>query len=99
MQSQQISTSPDRLHPPYELSRPVPRRRLDGYGWLALVSVGPLLLLILRIFPALDQAMFHDAFGHILIAGGASALGVILALLTLHVAWRAQDSRVFLIGL
>src|SRR5262249_23065004 len=30
---------------------------------------------------------------------GASALGVILALLTLHVAWRAQDSRVFLIGL
>src|SRR5688572_4629250 len=98
MQSQQISTSPNRLDVPDELSRPVPRTRLNGYGWLALVTVGPLLLLILRLFPALDQTVFHDALGHMLIASSASALGVVLALLTLHVARRAQDSRVFLVG-
>src|SRR5262249_39730015 len=57
------------------------------------------LLLILIWDPALDRTMLHDPFTHVLIALAASILAVILALLVLHVARRAQDGRIFLIGM
>lgn len=72
------------------------RRR---YLWLALLAAGPVALLILTWNSALDQAILHDPLAHILITLIASLLGVILALLVLHVARRAQDGRVFLIGM
>jgi signal transduction histidine kinase len=58
-----------------------------------------LALLILILNPALDRAILHDPLTHVLITLAASLLGVILALLVLHVARRAQDGRVFLIGM
>ena len=72
------------------------RRR---YIWLALLATGPLTLLILIWNPALDQAMLHDPLTHLIITLVGSLLGVILALLVLNVARRAQDGRVFLIGM
>jgi signal transduction histidine kinase len=72
------------------------RRR---YLWLALLAAGPLALLILIWNRALDQAILHDPLAHVLITLVASLLGVVLALLVLHVARRAQDGRVFLIGM
>jgi signal transduction histidine kinase len=67
--------------------------------WLALLLAGPLILLTLVWNPALDQAIIHDPLTHVLITLFASVLGVILALLVLYVANRAQDARVFLIGI
>jgi signal transduction histidine kinase len=69
------------------------------YLWLALLAAGPLVLLILIWNPALDQATLHSPIAHVLITLVAALLGVILALLVLHVAQRAQDGRVFLIGM
>jgi signal transduction histidine kinase len=73
--------------------------RLHRYGWVVLLSVGPLLLLILKLFPALNQPVLHNPLAHVLIAGGAAALGIILALFVLHVAIQIQDSRIYLIGM
>src|SRR5690349_5940874 len=76
-------------------ARPSRRR----YLWLALLAAGPLILLILVWNRALDRSFIHDPFIHVLITLVASVLGVVLALLVLHVAQRAQDARVFLIGI
>jgi signal transduction histidine kinase len=75
----------------------VPSRRC--YRWLPLLAAGPLALLILNWNPALNQTILHDPLAHVQITLVASLLGVILALLVLHVARRAQDGRVFLIGM
>src|SRR5689334_19934456 len=69
------------------------------YGWLLLVIVGPLLLSILKLVPGFDQPMLHSPLVHVIVAGGASALGVLLALLVLHVALLARDGRVYLVGM
>ncbi|MEP7188852.1 MAG: HAMP domain-containing sensor histidine kinase [Roseiflexaceae bacterium] len=69
------------------------------YLWPALLAAGPLILLILIWDRALDQTIIHDPLIHVLITLVASLLGVILALLVLHVARRAQDGRIFLIGM
>src|SRR6266540_1354108 len=69
------------------------------YLWLASLSLGPLLLLALRLFPALDQSLLHNALAHVIIVLSASIMGVILALFVLHVAQRAHDARVFFVGM
>ena len=74
-----------------------PSRRY--YLWLVLLAAGPVALLILNWNRALDQVTLHDPLAHVLITLVASLLGVVLALLVLHVARRAQDGRVFLIGI
>ena len=84
--------------------RPALPHRADAisgrrYLWLLLLAAGPVALLILNWNRALDQATLHDPLAHVLITLVASLLGVILALLVLHVARRAQDGRVFLIGM
>jgi signal transduction histidine kinase len=68
-------------------------------GWLALLAAGPLLLLILKLLPSLDQAAFHNPRAHVLISGSASFLGVALALLVLQIARRSKDGRVFMVGM
>jgi two-component system, OmpR family, sensor kinase len=73
--------------------------RVSGYAWLLILAAGPLLLLVLRLVPALDQHILHDPLAHVLIAGGASLLGMALALFVLHVARQVFDARVYLIGM
>jgi two-component system, OmpR family, sensor kinase len=73
--------------------------RLRWYGWPLLLAVGPLLLPLLRLVPALDQHMLHNPLIHVLIAGSASALGMVLALFVLYVARQVFDARVYLVGL
>src|SRR5690349_17572447 len=69
------------------------------FGWSIALAIGPSVLLILKLFPSLDQAMLHSAVGHVAIVLSASLLGVVLALLVLHAARRACDARVFLVGM
>jgi signal transduction histidine kinase len=66
---------------------------------LVLLAAGPLLLLLLRLAPALDQHLFHDPLTHVLIAGSASVLGMALALFVLHAARSVSDARVYFIGI
>lgn len=66
---------------------------------LALLIGGLLLLVALRSVPGLDQPVWHSALGHVVIVGGASLLGILLALLTLRIAVRIEDARVFLVGM
>jgi two-component system, OmpR family, sensor kinase len=73
--------------------------RVRQYMWLLLLAAGPLLLLLLRLAPALDWHILHDPLAHVLIAGGASLLGTALALFVLHVARQVFDARVYLIGM
>ena len=75
----------------------MPRGR--RYSWLVLVTAGPILLLCLRLIPALDLPVLHSPLGHVFISGSASLLGSILALLVLRTARRMRDGRVFLIGM
>src|SRR5206468_9926537 len=95
----QLSSHPDPISPALALAVAGAPSRRRQYIWLALLLAGPLLLLLLRLFPSLDQSMFHDALGHVVITSSAAIIGVILALLVLHVAQRARDGRVFLIGM
>jgi signal transduction histidine kinase len=67
--------------------------------WLAPLVGGPLLLLLLLLFSELDQEAYHSPLGHALISGGAAVIGTLLALLILRIATRAQDGRVFLVGM
>jgi signal transduction histidine kinase len=67
--------------------------------WLVPLVAGPPLLLFLRLFPAFDQELMHSPLAHLLITLVASIVGVALALLVLHVARRARDGRVFLVGM
>jgi len=69
------------------------------YLWLVSLGFGPLLLLGLRLFPEFDQSFLHSPLAHVVIVLSASIMGVILALLVLHVARRASDARVFLVGM
>ncbi len=93
----QLSRPTESINPALEMpAGTAPARR--RYLWLALLASGPLVLLILNWNPALDQPTLHDPLAHVLITLVASLLGVVLALLVLHVARRAQDGRVFLIG-
>jgi signal transduction histidine kinase len=93
------------LNRPTESSNPVPEIPANAtparrcYFWLPLLVAGPLLLLILNLNPALNRSILHDPLVHVQITLIASLLGIILALLVLHVARRAQDGRVFLIGM
>ena len=93
------------LNQPTESANPVPEMPANAissrrrYLWLPLLVVGPLILLILNWNPALNQSILHDPLVHVQITLVASLLGVILALLVLHVAQRAQDGRVFMIGM
>jgi two-component system OmpR family sensor kinase len=80
-------------HPPESHAR---MRRL---AWACVLVAGPLLMALLVAFPQLDQPRFHSALGHLLIAGAAALLGAALALQALHVAVRAADARVFLVGM
>jgi len=81
--------------PPCAVDTPRMHPRL----WLLLVSLGLILLLALKLVPSLDQATLHDALSHLLISGDASLLSAALAVLTLRVAYRAQDGRIFLVGM
>src|SRR5262245_54235280 len=74
-----IDTIPEPLRAPVSLSQTVARPP-RWYGWLLLLAAGPLLLLLLRLDPALDQHVLHNSLVHVLIAGGASFLGMMLAL-------------------
>jgi signal transduction histidine kinase len=69
------------------------------YLWLALIAFGPLALIVLLLEPSIDQISFHNPLSHILISADASLLGAALAVLLLRVAYRAQDGRVFLVGM
>jgi signal transduction histidine kinase len=69
------------------------------YLWLVSLALGPLLLLALCLFPALDQSLLHNPLAHVVIVLSASVLGVILALLVLQVARRMHDARVFLVAM
>ena len=73
--------------------------RLHPLLWSLLISIGPVLLLVLKLVPELDQAKFHNALGHVLISADASLLGAALAVLMLRVAHRAQDGRIFMVGM
>lgn len=68
-------------------------------AWLALLIAGPVLLLLLKLVPSLDITLLHNNILHTVVVSGATLLGMLLALLTLHVARRAGDARVFLVGL
>src|SRR5262245_32593681 len=72
------------------------RRR---FGWATLLVAGPLLFLFLKLFPAIDRWVLHSPPAHVLVAGGASVLGMCLALFMLHAAIQAQDGRVYLVGM
>src|SRR5215217_5737137 len=76
-----------------------PGARNMPYLWLGSLSLGPLLLLALCLFPALDRSLLHDALAHVVIVLSASIMGVILAMFVLHVAQRADDARVFFVGI
>ena len=73
--------------------------RLRPYAWLALIAFGPLALLLLQLVPSFNQISFHNPLSHILISADASLLGAALAVLLLRVAYRAQDGRIFLVGM
>jgi hypothetical protein len=94
----QLPAPSDSINSAAELASTATSRQNQA-GWLALLAAGPILLLVLRLFPALDREMLHNPTGHLLITLTAALLGVILALLVLHIAWRARDGRVFLVGL
>lgn len=68
-------------------------------GLAALVTAGPLVLIVLSVLQPPQPAMLHAPAAHVLIAGGASFLGAALALLVLRTAIRARDARVFLVGM
>jgi signal transduction histidine kinase len=89
---------PNPLNLPLEPSHSGITPRMRWVGWLALMVVGPLLLLMLKLL-SLDQAAFHNPRAHVLISGSASFLGVALALLVLQIARRLKDGRVFLVGM
>ncbi|HWQ12655.1 MAG TPA: HAMP domain-containing sensor histidine kinase [Roseiflexaceae bacterium] len=69
------------------------------YLWPALLVAGPVLLGMLRLFPALDAPVIASPPAHVAITSGAAALGITLALLVTRTAMRLQDARVLLIGL
>jgi len=94
-----LTTPPDPFPALNEPPRAVRGLRIHPRLWPLLVSLGLVLLLAVKLVPTLDQATLHDAFSHLLISGDASLLSAALAVLTLRVAYRAQDGRIFLVGM
>jgi signal transduction histidine kinase len=92
-------SAPDPMNPSAARSSATAQLRPHGLGWAILLVAGPLLLVFLKLFPALDQPVLHSALAHVLIAGGAAVLGISLALFVLHVAIQAQDGRIYLVGM
>jgi two-component system, OmpR family, sensor kinase len=72
------------------------RQRLP---WLLLLGAGPVALVLLRLFPSINQVMLASPPAHVAITAAAAMLGIALALLVINTSMRAQDARVFLIGL
>jgi signal transduction histidine kinase len=99
MMQTQLSAPPDPIRPPADLAVAEPPRRSWQNLWLGPLLAGPVLLLLLYIFPELDQEVLHSPPAHLLIAFVEALVGVALALLVLHVARRAEDGRVFLVGM
>jgi signal transduction histidine kinase len=94
-----IGATPDPYHPsaePPHLAKPA---RARPHAWLALVLLGLILFLVLVLDPSLDEVPFHNALSHVLISADASLLGAALAVLVLRTAYRAGDSRAFLVGM
>lgn len=94
----QLGTTPDALarHVDPVRSGASPQRL---YLWAGVLVAGPILLLLLKLFPGFDLIILNDPVIHVLIAGSAAILGAILALMVLYVARHANDGRVFLIGM
>jgi signal transduction histidine kinase len=95
----QLSAPPDPINQPADPPAAGTLSWRRGAGWLVVLLAGPALLLIVRLFPELNQAMLHDPLAHLLITLVASSMGVVLALLVLQIARRASDGRVFLVGM
>jgi signal transduction histidine kinase len=91
--------SSEQINPAVDLPAVAAPSRRPPYIWQALLATGPLFLIARAWLPGLDQPIIHDPLVHVLVTIVASILGVILALLVLHVARRAGDGRVFLIGM
>lgn len=91
-----VSEPLDSINPtPLSAARGKPRAMIG----LAIVAAGPIILAGIPFFPWLNQPLAHRALGHLLIALAAALIGVAMALLVLHVARRASDGRVFLVGM
>ena len=97
--SASLSTPADPFSARDEPLRTLQTPRMHARLWLLLVSLGPILLLMLKLVPPLDQVTLHNALSHLLISGVASLLSAALAVLMLRVAYRAQDGRIFLVGM
>lgn len=93
------SPTPNPLNLPLKPSHGEATPLLIGVGWAALVVAGPLILLILKLFPAIDQPLLHNPRVHVIFSGGATFIGVLLALIVLQIARRVRDGRVFLVGM
>lgn len=97
--------------PPIQRDEPTgispPERHHVLFGWqsngiywlLALLVLGPLLLIATNFYSPLNERIFALAVAHLVITGIGALLGIILSLLVLRVAHRASDGRSFMIGL
>src|SRR6185503_16429984 len=94
-----LGGSSEQINPAVDLPAVAAPSRRPPYIWQALLATGPLFLIARAWLPGLDQPIIHDPLVHVVVTIVASILGVILALLVLHVARRAGDGRVFLIGM
>jgi signal transduction histidine kinase len=94
-----IGAAPNPYQPSTEPPSVAAPARPRPHAWLALVSLGLVLFLVLVLDPSLDEVRFHDALSHLLISADASLLGAALAVLVLRTAYRAGDSRAFLVGI
>src|SRR5690349_4079150 len=94
-----LGSSSEQIDPAVGLSAVAAPLRRPPYFWQALLATGPMFLRARAWLPGLDQPIIHDPLVHVLVTIVASILGVILALRVLHVARRAADGRVFLIGM
>jgi signal transduction histidine kinase len=89
----QLESVPDRSR------EPTPARSHRPHSWALLLTGGPIAMLTLRLFPALDQSLLDSPLAHAVIAGSGAAVGLVLALLVIRAGQRSLDARVFLIGL
>lgn len=97
MASESLQPAPEESFANAHFSTPVPRGQL--LGWAGVLLLGPLLLAAAPFAPWLNMPWLHSPLFHFIIGLLAAVAGVGLALLVLHVARRAGDGRVFLVGL
>ncbi len=97
MASESLQPAPEESFVSAHFSTPVPRGQL--LGWAGVLLLGPLLLAAAPFASWLNMPWLHSPLFHFLIGLLAAVAGVGLALLVLHVARRARDGRVFLVGL